>query len=187
MKPHIQIIVGSTRPGRVGIKIANWFLDQVKNNKNATFEILDLKEINLPMFNEPRLPAQQKYDHKHSKEWSKIIQKGDAYVWVTPEYNHGAGPALINAIDYLYNEWLYKPVSFLGYGGMGGTRAIEQLVSMASELEMVPLQQRVHITDPWSAFDEQGNIKVDHIKVHPENVVDNLVKWAKATKVLRAT
>jgi NAD(P)H-dependent FMN reductase len=185
MKPHIQIIVGSTRPGRVGINIANWFMDQIKANQNATYELIDLKKINLPLFDEPRLPAQQKYDHEHTKKWSEAIKKGDAYVWVTPEYNHGAGPALTNAIDYLYNEWLYKPVSFVGYGGMGGTRAIEQLVSIASELEMVPLQQRVHIVDPWSAFDEQGDMKMDHVKGHPDNVINMLAKWAHATKVLR--
>lgn len=182
---HIQIIIGSTRPGRVGPKIAEWFLDQVKDNKNATYELIDLEEINLPMLDESKLPAQGQYEHQHTKEWSEIIKRGDAFVWVTPEYNHGASPVLTNAINYLYNEWLYKPVSFLGYGGMGGTRAIEQLVTVASELEMVPLQQRVHIVEPWSAFDEQGEINPEHVKGHPNNVVDKLAKWAEATKSLR--
>lgn len=184
-KPHIQILVGSTRPGRVGIKATNWFLDKIKDQDFATIEVLDLEKIGLPFLDEPNVPGMRQYTKDHTKEWSKIIEKADGYIWVTPEYNHASSPVLLNAIDFLYHEWNYKPVSFLGYGGVGAARAIEQLVSVASELKMIPLEQRVSIVEPWLAVNEVGEVKDDYVKGNPLGMIEALSIWADGAKSVR--
>lgn len=182
---HIQIIVGSTRPARSGRKVADWFVSQAEVPAGSTVEVIDLAEINLPMLDEPISAMQNKYSKEHTKEWSKIISKADGYVWVTAEYNHGAPASLKNAIDYLYHEWTYKPVAFVGYGGMGGTRAIEHLISTASELSMFPLKPRYHVLDVWASFNEDGSIKAEHIRGDASMMLAEVVKVANATQSLR--
>lgn len=182
---HIQVIVGSTRPGRVGRKVADWFLAQAQIPAGSTIEIVDLADINLPLLDEPMSAMMNQYSKDHTKEWAKIVSKADGYVWVTPEYNHSTSAALKNAIDYLYKEWTYKPVAFVGYGGMGATRAIEHLVNVASELSMFPLKSRYHVLDVWSAFNENGSIKPELIRGDASAVLSEVVKVAVATKSLR--
>jgi NAD(P)H-dependent FMN reductase len=182
---HIQVIVGSTRPGRVGRPVADWFISQAQIPDGVTLELIDINEVNLPLLDEPISAMNDKYSKDHTKEWSKTISKADGYIWVTPEYNHGVNGALKNAIDYLYKEWKYKPVSFVGYGGLGAARAIEHLVSTASELSMFPLKNRYHIIDVWSAFDEKGGIKPENIRGNANAVVSEVAKVADATKSLR--
>lgn len=182
---HIQIIIGSTRPGRVGKKVGEWFLDQVKDIPGNTYELVDLKDLDLPLLDEPEPASSGNYTVTHTKQWSEIIKKGDGYVWVTPEYNHATSPALLDAIDYLYNEWSYKPVAFVGYGGMGGTRAIESLVPVATELRMVPLRDRVHILDPWYSVSEDGQVNPDYVKGKPERLVEEIVKISGSLQNLR--
>lgn len=183
--PHIQIIIGSTRPGRLGQPIANWFFNQVEGKYDATFEIVDIADFNLPVFNEPNLPAQKKYENEPTRKWSETIAKADGYILVTPEYNHGPAASLKNALDYLYHEWADKPVSFLGYGGFGGVRAIEQLIPITVALGMIPQRNQVQIIEPWSAIDEEGNIKEDKIIGSIERLVNSLIKTSEATKSLR--
>lgn len=183
---HIQIIVGSTRPGRVGRKIADWFMGQVSDDQQNTYEIIDLAEVNLPILNEPMSASQQKYEFDYTKEWSKTISKADGYIWVTPEYNHSTSAALKNAIDYLYLEWGYKPVGFVGYGTLGGSRAIEHLVGIASQLNMVPVSKRVSIMAPWSAVSEDGQVDPNAVIGNPQGLVSEVAKWAEATKSLRS-
>ncbi|MCU0667069.1 MAG: NAD(P)H-dependent oxidoreductase [Patescibacteria group bacterium] len=182
---HIQVIVGSTRPGRVGRTVADWFLANAKVPAGSTAELVDLKDINLPLLDEPISAMNDKYSKDHTKEWSKTVSKADGFVWVTPEYNHGTSAALKNAIDYLYKEWTYKPVAFVGYGGMGGTRAIESLVVTASELSMFPLKSRYHVLDVWSAINEDGSIKPENIRGNATNLLAEVAKVADATKSLR--
>lgn len=182
---HIQIIVGSTRPSRVGRKVADYFVSQAQVPKDSTIEIIDLADINLPLLDEPVSAMNDQYSKDHTKEWSEIISRGDGYVWVTPEYNHGVNGALKNAIDYLYKEWKYKPVSFVGYGGLGAARSIEHLVGSASELSMFPLKTRYHVIDVWSAFDQDGTIKPENIKGNASAVLAEIAKVVDATKSLR--
>lgn len=183
---HIQIIVGSTRPGRVGRKITDWFAKDLILPVGTTVEIIDLAEINLPMLDEPMSAMMNQYSKDHTKEWSDIIAKADGYVWVTPEYNHGVPASLKNAIDYLYIEWQYKPVAFVGYGGLGAARAIEHLVGISSELSMFPLKSRYHVLDVWSAINDDGSIKPEHIRGDANALLAEVVKVADATKSLRA-
>jgi NAD(P)H-dependent FMN reductase len=183
---HIQVIIGSTRPGRSGRKIADWFLAQADVPAGSTVELIDLADINLPMLDEPMSAMMNQYSKDHTKEWSKIVNKADGYVWVTPEYNHGTSAALKNAIDYLYKEWTYKPVAFVGYGGMGATRAIESLVVTSSELSMFPLKSRYHVLDVWSAINEDGSVKPEHIRGNASALLSEVALVADATKGLRA-
>jgi NAD(P)H-dependent FMN reductase len=183
---HIQVIVGSTRPGRVGRKVADWFVKQAEVPAGSTIEIIYLADINLPLLDEPISAMMNQYSKDHTKEWSSIISKADGYVFVTPEYNHGTSAALKNAIDYLYSEWGYKPVAFVGYGGMGATRAIESLVVSASELRMFPLKSRFHVLDVWSAIDEKGNIDPNLVRGDATALLQEVATVAEATKSLRS-
>jgi len=180
---HIQVIVGSTRPGRVGRKIADWYLANLELPAGSTVELIDLADVNLPLLDEAYPASMGQYQNDHTKKWAEIIGKADGYVWITPEYNHAPAPALLNAIDYLKAEWKYKPVAFVGYGTVGAARAIEHLVSVASELEMVPLRARVWVNEPWVNVSEAG--EVTNPNGSPTDQVAELVKWADATKVLR--
>jgi NAD(P)H-dependent FMN reductase len=145
-KPTLQIIIGSTRPGRVGKPVADWFHEHAVKHGGFEAELIDLAEVNLPLLDEPRHPRFAEYEHEHTKAWSRRISAGDAYVFVVPEYNHGYNAATKNAIDYLNHEWTDKPVGFVSYGGIAaGTRAVEMLIQVVSVLGMVPLPIQVNI------------------------------------------
>ena len=183
--PHIQIIVGSTRPGRLAKPIADWLFSQVDKKFDATFELVDIADYDLPLFNEPMLPAAQKYEHDYTKKWASTISKADGYVFVTSEYNHSPSGALKNAFDYLFMEWKYKPVAFVGYGAVGGVRAIEQLIGITVAANMFPLRDQLHIYEPWAAFDDKGDIKPENIKGSVKTTVEALVNVAEKTQNLR--
>ena len=145
---HIQVIVGSTRPGRTGRKIADWYVDGLEIPAGSTVELIDLADVNLPFLDEAMPAMYGQYANDHTKKWAETIGKADGYVFVTPEYNHAPSPALLNAISYLSAEWKFKPVAFVGYGSIGGARAIQVLVGSASELNMVPVRERVSVIEP---------------------------------------
>ena len=117
---QLHVIVASTREGRVGRPVAEWFLGAARAHGTFAVDLVDLKEVNLPLLDEPKHPRRQHYHHEHTKAWSAIVRKADAYVFVTPEYNHGAAPALVNALNYVFVEWNYKPAGFVSYGGISG-------------------------------------------------------------------
>src|SRR5256885_6308122 len=121
----IAIIIGSTRPGRNGEAVAKWVYEIAKKRSDAEFELVDIKDFNLPLLDEPASPIMGQYTHEHTKTWSAKIASFDAYVFVTPEYNHGTSGALKNAIDFLYHEWVSKAAGFVSYGGAGGARAVQ--------------------------------------------------------------
>ena len=188
MQLKIGVIVSSTRPTRLGRKVTDWFMSQIKEMPDVQFEVLDLAEINLPVLSEPQSAMTGEYTQESSKQWSKRIASFDGFVWVTAEYNHGYPAPLKNAIDTLYHEWSKKPVAFVGYGGMGGVRSIEQLVQVAAELKAVPLSatsSTVRILDVWNAVDENGNVKPEFIRGSVDGLVENLTWWARALKPAR--
>src|SRR2546428_6178480 len=120
---RIAIIIGSTRPGRKAETVAKWVYEIAQKRSDAEFELVDIKDFNLPLLEEPMSPMLGQYTHQHTKTWSAKIASFDAYVFVTPEYNHGTSGALKNAIDYLYKEWVNKAAGFVSYGGAGGAGA----------------------------------------------------------------
>ena len=133
---RIAIIIGSTRPGRKGEAVAKWVYEIAQKRSDAEFELVDIKDFNLPLLDEPMSPIMGQYTHEHTKTWSAKIASFDAYVFVTPEYNHATSGALKNAIDFLYHEWVNKAAGFVGYGGAAGTRAVENLRLVMGELQV---------------------------------------------------
>ncbi|GAC1390901.1 MAG: hypothetical protein NVSMB46_01660 [Candidatus Saccharimonadales bacterium] len=156
---NIHIIIGSTRPGRVGPQIAQWMYENLSLGSNHHYEIIDIEDYGLPMFNEPIHPSLHQYQFDYTKRWSHKIEQADGYIFLTPEYNAGYPSSLKNAIDYLYQEWLHKPAMIVSYGTKGGTSASSQLRQVLERLKM-----KVTMTSP--AFnvnndmsDENGQIK----------------------------
>lgn len=143
---HLQIVVVSVRKNRRGPIIAQWAADVVRRDARFAVEVVDLAEVNLPVFDEPHHPRHGRYEHAHTQRWSEIVARGDAYLIVTPEYNHSAPAAIKNAIDYLNAEWRHKPIAFVSYGGVsGGTRAIAAMRPVASAVKMFPVSESVAI------------------------------------------
>ena len=140
----LQIIIGSVRQGRGGLSVAEWFTDIARKDGRFTVEVVDLAELNLPVMDEPNHPRLQRYTHDHTKRFSEIISRGDAYAFVTTEYNYAIPGALKNALDYLGPEWAGKPMCAVAYGGISGAaRAVEDLRRVAVALRMIPLVQGV--------------------------------------------
>jgi len=139
----IAIVTGSTRPGRNNEAVANWVYRIAKERTDAEFELVDIASYNLPLFDEPMSPMFGQYSHEHTKAWSDKIASFDAFVFVTPEYNHSTSGALKNAIDYLYREWNNKAAGFVSYGGAGGARAVEHLRLIMAELMVATVRAQV--------------------------------------------
>jgi NAD(P)H-dependent FMN reductase len=155
--PHLQIIVGSTRPGRRGTAVGTWLHRLASGQLPCSTELVELAELGLPLLDEP-LPAQRgRYEQPHTKRWSELASRADAYVWVVPEYNHSFNAATKNALDFLAREWAGKPVAFVGYGGVSaGARAVQALVPVAVALGMRPLSRSVNIPGIRTAVGPDG-------------------------------
>lgn len=161
----ILIIISSTRPVRNGEKVGRWVLEESKSsNLDLEFEILDLKELNLPFLDEPESPmSAKKYVHEHTKNWSQIVSKASGFIIVLPEYNGGYPAPLKNALDYLYNEWANKPVGIVGYGGGGASRSVKQLKEILASIQLKTMENQVGINSVWSAFDKDNNLMNEFI------------------------
>lgn len=183
----LKVIVGSTRPVRKGLIVADWFLNIAKQHTDFEVELLDLKEINLPFLDEVEHPRMQKYANEHTKKWSKTIDEADAFVIVTPEYNYGYPASLKNALDYLFVEWSEKPMGFVSYGGVSaGTRAVQELKSPVTTLGMMPLPQAVNIPFFTQYINEKNVFEANEPLVKSANVMLNKLKdWAIALKGMR--
>ncbi len=182
----VAIIIGSTRPGRKADSVAKWVHEIAKKRGVAEYEIVDIKDYNLPLLDEPVPPSMGQYSQTHTKTWSAKIASFDAYVFVTPEYNHGTSGALKNAIDYLYNEWNNKAAGFVGYGSSGGTRAVENLRLIMGELQVADVRAQVIL----SLFTDFENFTVfKPAAMHEKSVtamLDQVVAWGGAMKTLRS-
>src|SRR3990167_4861435 len=148
---NIKVIAGSTREGRFSDKAATWIAEEIKKQKGIAVEVLDLRDYDMPFFNEPMSPSfkQEPYKNEAVARFTKKIEEGDAFVLVTPEYNHGTSGVLKNALDWVYQEWNNKPVAFVSYGSALGTRSVEQLRQVAVELQMAPIRNALHMLNAW--------------------------------------
>jgi NAD(P)H-dependent FMN reductase len=185
---HLQIVVASTRPGRKGAAVAAWFDEQARRHAKFDVELVDLAEVNLPLFDEPEHPRLRRYHNEHTKRWSARVEKADAFVFVTPEYNFSSPPSLLNAIDFLVHEWAYKPVGFVSYGGVsGGTRSVQMTKLLASGLKMVPLPEAVTIPFFTNYIDKSTGAFAPEEKQKQAAIVmlDELLRWTEALAVLR--
>ncbi|WP_027005708.1 NADPH-dependent FMN reductase [Conexibacter woesei] len=162
--PKLHVILASTRPGRAGEPIADWFVSRAREHGAFDVELLDLADIALPMMDEPNHPRLRRYEHQHTKDWSATINAADAVVMVTPEYNYGYPAPLKNAIDYLHFEWQHKPVAFVSYGGVAaGTRAVQQLKQVVTTLKMFPLFEAVSIPFHTQFIDDEGVLQANDV------------------------
>jgi len=186
MPLKLHTIICSTRPGRVGPSVARWFHEFARQHGGFDADLVDLADFNLPLYDEPVHPRMQQYEHEHTKRWSKSVAAADAYVFVTPEYNYTAPPALVNALDYVYREWNYKPCGFVGYGGVsGGMRAVQTEKLHAVTLKMMPMVEGVVVPMVASHIDGgvfQSNALID---ASAKTMLDELRRWAEALKAMR--
>ena len=184
--PTLTVIVGSTRPGRAGAPIAEWFVERARAHGGFDVEVADLAEIGLPLLDEPNHPRLGQYTQQHTKDWSATIDHADAVVFVTPEYNYGYPATIKSAIDFLHREWRDKPVGFVSYGGVAaGTRAVQQLKQVVTTLRMVPVFESVNI--PFHAqFIKDGTFEAnDLVNQAADTMLDELVRVETALHPLR--
>ena len=183
----LQVIIGSTRPGRVGEPVARWIDAFASEHGGFEVELIDLAQIDLPIFDEPKHPRLREYAHAHTRRWSQIVDRADAYVWVIPEYNHAVNAAAKNAIDYLNAEWAQKPVGIVSYGGVAaGTRSAQMLKQIVGALRMTTLTEAVHVPFVTQFIDEQGTfVPNEELKTGAQGMLDELVRVAVALRRLR--
>jgi NAD(P)H-dependent FMN reductase len=186
--PTLQIIIASTRPGRVGPSVAAWIYERAVAHGGFDVELIDLAEINLPMFDEPKHPRFGEYVHQHTRDWSALIARGDAYILVMPEYNYGFNAALKNALDYLNKEWAGKVVGFASYGGVAaGTRAVQMLKPVLGALRLVAVNDAVHIPFVAQFLDADRKLQPNDIMEKSATVMlDELLAWSTALEPIRA-
>lgn len=186
---RIAIVTGSTRPGRNNPAVAQWVHEVASAKKRAdmTCELVDIADYNLPLFDEPRSPAMAQYAHPHTKAWSERIKGFDAYVFVTPEYNHGPSGALKNAIDYLHGEWADKAAGFVSYGSMGGARAVEHLRLVLAALGVATVRAQVTLSlfTDFEGFRTFKPAPMHEGEVH--TLLNQVVRWGGALKGLRGS
>lgn len=185
MNLKIGVVIGSNRPGRNGIKVANWFKQETSKRDDLDFEFVDLAELNLPFLDEADFPANQNYEHEHTKNWSKKVAEWDAVIFITPEYNRGIPAVLKNAIDYLYVEWNKKPMGIVSYGSALGYRSAADLHIIAPELQMVAIREQVAI-NIWQHLNDKGEfVANDQLNEKVTSTLDQLKWWAEVLKKAR--
>jgi NAD(P)H-dependent FMN reductase len=187
-KPKIGIIVGSTRANRFADKPTEWIAEIAKTHTDLDFEVVDLRDYPMPFFEEATSPAWAPSQNEVALRWQKKVDELDGYIFITAEYNRGPTAVLKNAIDYAYNEWNNKPAAFVGYGGVGAARAVEQLRLHAVEMQMAPIRAGVHILMPdFVAVLQQGKKleEFEHLNQSAAAMLQQLSWWAKALKAAR--
>jgi NAD(P)H-dependent FMN reductase len=186
MALKLHTVIASTRPGRIGPAIGDWFHDFAKTHGKFDAELVDLADFNLPLYDEPQHPMRRQYQHDHTKKWSESVNAADAFVFILPEYNFTAPPSFVNAIDYLFWEWQYKPVGFVGYGGISGAQRSTQSARLqTTTLKMMPIPEGVVLPNVFTQlkdgkftaneFNEQGAMAT----------LNELHKWSEALAPLR--
>jgi NAD(P)H-dependent FMN reductase len=185
--PKLSVVVASTRPNRAGLPIAQWFVGRAKAHGAFDVDLVDLKEVGLPLIDEPRHPRLRDYEHEHTRRWSAIVDGSDAFVFVTPEYNFSAAPALLNALDYLFHEWAYKPAGFVSYGGVsGGMRSVQMTKLLLTSLKIVPLPEAVSIVFFQQLMAPNGAfLGSEALEKAATTMLGELNRWSGALRPLR--
>ena len=185
--PQLQIIITSTRPGRVGLPVGRWFTDRARAHGGFKVDVLDLADIDLPFMDEPHHPRLRRYEHQHTRDWSATIDQADAFVIVLPEYNYGYTAPLKNAIDYLHHQWAYKPVGLVSYGGVAaGARAAQMIKQVLTTLKMMPVPEAVQIPFVAQFLDDDRAIRPNTVmEAASTAMLDELARWTDALASLR--
>ncbi len=183
---NVGIILGSTRPNRNGEAVAKWVFEQTRNRKDARYELVDIRDYDLPLLDEPIPPSQGKYSQPHTKRWAEKIASFDAFVFVTPEYNHSTSGALKNAIDFLYREWNNKAAGFVSYGSAGGARAVEALRLIMAEIQIADVRAQVMFS-LFTDFKNFSQFEPDpRHDAELDAMLKQLVRWGNALKTVRS-
>lgn len=182
----IAVILGSTRPGRNGEAVAKWILELASARTDATFELVDIADHDLPLLDEPVPASMGQYQNEHTQRWAETVARYDGYVFVTPEYNHSTSAALKNAIDYVYAEWNNKAAGFVSYGSAGGVRAVEHLRLIAAELQIATVRAQVFLSLADDFKDYSEFTPRDQALPQVETMLDQLVSWTRALESVRA-
>ena len=185
--PKLLTIIASTRPGRVGLPVANWFQDRAEVHGGFELDLADLYELDLPLLDEPNHPRLRTYTKAHTEAWSATVDAADAVVIVTAEYNYGYPAALKNAIDYLHHEWRCKPVGFVSYGGVAaGTRAVQQLKQVVGALQLFPVATAVNIPFVTQFLGDDRAIRANDVMIQAAGaMLDELLVVEAALNPLR--
>ena len=184
--PQLQVVIASTRPGRAGLPIGRWAAETAAKHGGFDVELVDLEEMRLPLLDEPHHPRMRRYMKDHTLRWSKKVSVADAFVFVTPEYNYGPPPSLLNAIDFLHDEWAYKPVAFVSYGGVAaGLRSVQALKQVVTTLRMVPIPEGVAIPFVFEHLSPSGLQLPPRVTASVGPMVDELLRWTNALEELR--
>jgi NAD(P)H-dependent FMN reductase len=182
----LSVVIASTRPGRVGLPVGRWVAETAAAHGGFRVEVADLAVLALPLMDEPHHPRLGEYVHEHTLRWSALVEQADAFVLVTPEYNHGPAASLLNAISYLYREWRYKPVGFVSYGGAsGGMRAVQAVKPVLSRLSMVPVPEGVAVPDVMRQIADDVFTPSPPQQAASAGMLDELLRWAEALRSLR--
>lgn len=187
-RPVLQVIVGSTRPGRIGRSFGEWIERIAAEHGHFTVEMVDLAEVALPFLDEPNHPRLAQYLHQHTRDWSAMASRADAFILVTPEYNHSYNAVLKNAIDFLHNEWKHKAVGFLSYGGVSaGTRAMQALEPVVLAVAMAPVATAVTVPFAAQFLDDDGVVQANEIMTtSARTMLDDLAAQTAALVPRRA-
>jgi NAD(P)H-dependent FMN reductase len=186
MALKLHIVIVSTRPGRVGPSVANWFLDYAREHGGFEPVLVDLADFKLPLYDEPTHPRLQRYEHEHTKAWSASVAAADAFVFVTPEYNYFAPPSFVNAVDFLLKEWGYKPAGLVSYGGVsGGLRAAQSEKLLLTSVNVMPINTGVTIPMVTRHIEDDVFKPSELMLASAKTMLDELLRWAEALKPLR--
>lgn len=186
--PHIGIVIGSTREGRFADKPAQWIQGIASERSDLTAELVDLRDYPMPFFDEPLSPAWAPVKNEAAQRWAAKLATLDGLVVLAAEYNHGPTAVLKNAFDYAYQEFARKPIGFVGYGGVGAARAVEQLRLVATEVQMAPVRNAVHIgMVEFMGLWREGKAFADypHLAQSAKGLLDDMAWWARALKTAR--
>jgi len=182
----LLIIIASTRPGRVGLPVGTWITGIAESHGGFTVRVADLATINLPFMNEPVHPVKKQYMFDHTKAWSDTVDAAEAFIFMMPEYNHSMTAPLKNAIDYLSQEWGYKPVGFVSYGGVsGGLRAVQQVKQAAAALKMTAVSEAVTVPSVAQFVHDGVFAPEERVATAANTMLGQLRRWAIALKPLR--
>lgn len=181
----IAIILGTTRPGRIGESVVKWAFEIASKRSDADFELVDIADYNLPLLDEPLPPSMGQYSKDHTKRWAAKIDTFDGFIFITPEYNHGIPAALKNALDFIFKEWNNKAAGFVGYGSAYGARAVESLRLVMGELMIADVRAQVML----SLFTDFENFSVfkpaERHEANLNAVIDQVIAWSTALRSVR--
>jgi NAD(P)H-dependent FMN reductase len=187
MPLKLNIVIGSTRPGRVGPLIGRWLAEAASAHGRFEVELVDLAEVGLPLLDEPAHPRLQQYQHDHTKRWSRSVASADAFLFVTPEYDYFPPAALINAVQVLAREWAHKPAGVVSYGGVsGGLRAAQVLRQLLGNVNMHALPQTVPVPMFAQHLRDGAFHPTEAMASGTQTLLDDLHRWAVALRTLRA-